>query len=132
MSQNNQPDVNQIAKAFVEHYYNLFDNNRQGLGNLFQDSSMLSFENDGYKGRERIMQKLCQGVRFKQIQHMPKTLDSQPTGSGGLLVMVTGQLKIDKEQNPLLYSETFHLLPTDKSLKQWWVQNCIFRLNTAY
>ena len=31
----NGPDINQIGKSFVEHYYNLFDNNRQQLANLF-------------------------------------------------------------------------------------------------
>mmetsp|Transcript_66495 Transcript_66495/g.105691 ORF Transcript_66495/g.105691 Transcript_66495/m.105691 type:complete len:132 (+) Transcript_66495:91-486(+) len=126
------PDINQIGKSFVEHYYNLFDNNRAQLANLFQGQSMLSFENEGFQGQQKIMEKLCNGVKFKTIQHQPKTLDCQPSGQGGLLVMVTGQLKVDNEKNPLLFSEVFHLLPTDKTLKQFWVHNCIFRLNTAY
>lgn len=93
---------------------------------------MLSFENDGYQGRQKIMEKLCNQVKFSKIQHFPKTLDCQPSGNGGLLVMVTGKLKVDQEKNTLLFSEMFHLLPTDKTLKQFWVHNCIFRLNTAY
>ena len=93
---------------------------------------MLSFENEGYQGKEKIMTKLVNGVKFQKIQHLPKTLDCQPSAQGGLLVMVTGQLKVDQEKNPLLFSEMFHLLPTDKTMKQFWVQNCIFRLNTAY
>ena len=93
---------------------------------------MLSFESDNYQGREKIMTKLCNGMKFQKIQHNPKTLDVQPSGQGGLLVMVTGQVKVDQEKNPLLFSETFHLLPTDQTLKQFWVHNCIFRLNTAY
>eukprot|EP00484_Ammonia_sp_Unknown_P000953 CAMPEP_0197020164 /NCGR_PEP_ID=MMETSP1384-20130603/886_1 /TAXON_ID=29189 /ORGANISM="Ammonia sp." /LENGTH=119 /DNA_ID=CAMNT_0042447733 /DNA_START=61 /DNA_END=417 /DNA_ORIENTATION=+ len=114
------PDINQIGKSFVEHYYNLFDNNRAQLANLFQGQSMLSFENEGFQGQQKIMEKLCNGVKFKTIQHQPKTLDCQPSGQGGLLVMVTGQLKVDNEKNPLLFSEVFHLLPTDKTLKQFW------------
>ena len=93
---------------------------------------MLSFENEGFQGKDKIMNKLVNGVKFKSIQHQPKTLDCQPSGQGGLLVMVTGKLIIDNEKNPLLFSETFHLLPTDNQLKQFWVHNCIFRLNTAY
>ena len=97
-----------------------------------QDGSMLSFENEGYQGRDKIMAKLCNGVKFNKIQHQPKTLDCQPSGNGGLIVMVTGQLKLDAEKNGLLFSEVFHLKPTDKTLKQFWVHNCIFRLNTSY
>jgi len=39
-----KPDINSIGKAFVEHYYNLFDTNRIALTDLWQDSSMLTFE----------------------------------------------------------------------------------------
>eukprot|EP01084_Bolivina_argentea_P196855 337439_1 len=134
MSTQNQggPNITQIGKSFVEHYYRLFDSNRVQLAPLFQDASMLSFENEGFQGKDKIMNKLVNGVKFKKIQHQPKTLDVQPSGSGGLIVMVTGKLIIDNEKNPLLYSETFQLLPTDKQMKQFWVHNCIFRLNTSY
>ena len=97
-----------------------------------QAKSMLSFENEGYQGQQKIMEKLVNGMKFQKIQHIPKTLDVQPSGAGGLLVMVTGQVKVDDEKNPLLFSELFHLMPTDKTLKNFWIQNCIFRLNTAY
>merc|ERR1712154_527513 len=87
------PDINAIGKSFVEHYYKLFDTNRQGLANLFQDKSMLSYCGEGYQGQQKIMQKLVNGMKFQQIQHSPKTLDCQPSGAGGLLVVVTGQVK---------------------------------------
>jgi hypothetical protein len=30
----------QVGKAFVQHYYQTFDTNRAGLGNLYQAESM--------------------------------------------------------------------------------------------
>jgi len=126
-----KPDINSIGKAFVEHYYNLFDTNRIALTDLWQDSSMLTFEKEQYQGREKIMRKLLNGVKFRTIQHIPKTLDVQPSGANGLMIMTTGELKVDSEVNALKYGETFHLLPTDKSFQKFWVHNCIFRLNYA-
>lgn len=32
------------TQAFADHYYNTFDTNRAGLGSLYQDQSLLTFE----------------------------------------------------------------------------------------
>mmetsp|Transcript_19215 Transcript_19215/g.30440 ORF Transcript_19215/g.30440 Transcript_19215/m.30440 type:complete len:149 (-) Transcript_19215:356-802(-) len=122
-------DLNAIGKAFVEHYYTLFDNNRLQLADLYQDTSMLSFENEQYAGKKQIMAKLCNGVFFKKVQHVPKTLDVQPSGANGLMIMCTGELKVDEEKNALKYGQMFHLLPTDNTFKRFWLHNDIFRLN---
>ncbi|KAK9062770.1 hypothetical protein SSX86_019960 [Deinandra increscens subsp. villosa] len=37
-------DPDAVAKPFVEHYYSTFDTNRATLANLYQESSMLTFE----------------------------------------------------------------------------------------
>ena len=34
----------EVGRAFVQHYYNIFDSNRAGLQLLYQDVSMLTFE----------------------------------------------------------------------------------------
>lgn len=48
-----------VAKAFIPHYYNLFDTNREGLVALFRETSTLTFEGDGPKtGPAAIMEKL--------------------------------------------------------------------------
>merc|ERR1712039_387184 len=90
---------NAIGKAFVEHYYTLFDSNRLQLSDLYQDTSMICFENERYAGKKQIMGKLCNGVFFKKVQHIPKTLDVQPSGCNGIMVMCTGELKVDEEVN---------------------------------
>eukprot|EP01084_Bolivina_argentea_P250295 419293_1 len=122
-------DLNGIGKAFVEHYYTLFDSNRLQLADLYQDTSMLSYENEHFAGKKQIMAKLCNGVFYKKIQHIPKTLDVQPSGANGLMIMITGDLKVDDEPNPLKFGQMFHLLPTDNTFQRFWLHNDIFRLN---
>ncbi|KAJ6376986.1 hypothetical protein OIU76_026027 [Salix suchowensis] len=39
-----QEQVEVVGKAFVDHYYNLFDNDRSSLASLYQPTSMLTFE----------------------------------------------------------------------------------------
>ena len=48
----------EIGTAFSQHYYNTFDSNRAGLQALYQDGSMLTFENEQFMGMQNIMQKL--------------------------------------------------------------------------
>lgn len=73
---------------------------------------MLTFENDQIQGAQAIVTKLA-GLSFKKVVHRVSTLDAQPSSpeGGGVIVMVTGELMIDEEQNPQRYSQVFHLLP---------------------
>jgi len=51
--------ADEVANAFIPHYYNLFDTNREGLVSLFRETSSLTFEGDGPKtGVAQIMEKL--------------------------------------------------------------------------
>jgi hypothetical protein len=68
-----------------------------------------------------------QTLAFQTVQHKITTSDSQPTPSGGILVMVTGDLAVDGNvTTPLKYAQTFHLMPNGSS---WYIHNDIFRLN---
>ena len=90
---------------------------------------MLSFEDEHFLGQKAIMAKLCNGVFFKSIQHVLKTLDVQPSGANGLMIMCTGELKVDEEANRLKFGQMFHVLPTDNTFSRFWLHNDIFRLN---
>ena len=51
----------EIGKAFVTHYYQKFDTSieqRSTLQSLYQDDSMLTFENEQFMGMQAIMTKL--------------------------------------------------------------------------
>ncbi|KAL2233727.1 UNVERIFIED_CONTAM: Nuclear transport factor 2A [Sesamum indicum] len=98
-------DPDAVAKAFVEHYYSTFDTNRPGLANLYQDSSMLSFEGLKIQGSQSISAKLT-SLPFQQCQHAITTVDCQPSGpAGGMLVFVSGNLQLAGEQHPLKFSQ---------------------------
>ena len=60
------------------------------------------------------------------MAHKVSTLDAQPNPNGGAIILVTGQLLVDEEQNPLSYTQTFQLFPDGKG--SFWVYNDIFKL----
>ncbi|KAK7826576.1 nuclear transport factor 2b [Quercus suber] len=39
-----EEQVEMVGRAFVDHYYHLFDNDRAALSSLYQPTSMLTFE----------------------------------------------------------------------------------------
>ncbi|KAG2331688.1 hypothetical protein Bca52824_002868 [Brassica carinata] len=84
-------DPDAVAKAFVEHYYSTSDNDRVGLGGLYQEASMPTFE--GHK---------IQGVQSIQFKHNISTVDCQPSGPAScMLVFVSGNLQLASEEHAL-------------------------------
>ncbi|CAN1165843.1 Nuclear transport factor 2B [Linum perenne] len=123
-----EEQVEMVGKAFVDHYYHLFDTNRTSLASLYQPSSMLTFEGQKMVGVEQITAKL-NGMPFDHCKHLVSTIDSQaaPPATGGVVVFVSGSLQLFGEEHPLRFSQMFHLLPTQNG--SFFVQNDIFRLN---
>ncbi|KAH3666058.1 hypothetical protein OGAPHI_004247 [Ogataea philodendri] len=112
-------DFNALAQQFCSFYYDQFDKDRSQLGNLY--SSQI-------QGARNIIEKLV-ALGFNKVAHRISTLDAQPASENGdVLVMVTGELLIDEEQNSQRYSQVFHLIPDAGS---YYVLNDIFRLNYA-
>lgn len=86
---------------------------------------MLTFETSQVQGAKDIIEKLT-SLPFQKVAHRITTLDAQPASTNGdVIVMVTGELLIDEEQNPQRYSQVFHLIPDGGS---YFVFNDIFRL----
>merc|ERR1712194_36052 len=111
--------------AFAQHYYQLFDTNREGLAALFLNESMMTFEGEQSAGTERIMQKL-RSLSFTKVKHAITKCDCQPNPfNGGVIVSVLGTMLVNDESNALNFSEIFHLAPHDKS---YVIVNNIFRL----
>ncbi|ESQ34132.1 hypothetical protein EUTSA_v10008965mg [Eutrema salsugineum] len=122
-------DPDAISKAFVEHYYSTFDANRAGLVSLYQEGSMLTFEGQKIQGSQNIVAKLT-SLPFQQCKHNITTVDCQPSGpAGGMVVFVSGNLQLAGEQHALKFSQMFHLMPTAQG--SYYVHNDIFRLNYA-
>jgi hypothetical protein len=119
------PNPLDVGNAFVSHFYTLFDTNLAQLVNLFQDTSMLTFESKQFLGRDAIMGHL---MNFgSQVRHQYQTVDAQPTFNGGILILVTGNIYINSP-NPVRYSDVFHLLPIQGGTG-YWCYNMVIRLN---
>lgn len=121
------PNFEMIAKQFVEQYYQLFDQPaqlRRKLQCMYHASAMLIFEDDCRQGPVNIIEKLST-LPFQAIQHIVTKLDSMPTANGGVLIMVSGQLKAD-EDKPLSYSHVFNL---HREAESYTIINEIFRLS---
>ncbi|PSS28594.1 Nuclear transport factor 2 like [Actinidia chinensis var. chinensis] len=69
-------DPDAVVKAFVEHYYTTFDSIREGLANLYQELSMLTFEGQNTQGSQSIVAKLT-SLPFQKCQHAITAVDCQ-------------------------------------------------------
>eukprot|EP00483_Globobulimina_turgida_P008872 UN08890 len=83
---------------------------------------MMTYEGSQHKGQKSIMQKLT-SLQFKTIKHETKTMDVQPSGAGGLIIVVTGDLFIDESKNGIKFCEIFHLMKENNS---FWIHNLVF------
>ncbi|KAF9955849.1 Nuclear transport factor 2 [Mortierella alpina] len=116
-------DINAIAQEFSKYYYQVFDANRAGLGSLYRDTSMLSFEGAPTLGAVAIVEKLA-SLPLDGLQHKISTQDVQPIDQG-ILITITGQLLAQGETNPQFFCQTFHM---KSDANGWYIQNDIFRL----
>ncbi|KAL8112863.1 hypothetical protein AgCh_020245 [Apium graveolens] len=119
--------VETVGKAFVDHYYHLFDNDRPSLSSLYQPMSMLSFEGQRLEGIDNICNKINQ-LPIGQCRHAISTIDTQPSSfPGGIMVFVSGSLILPGQDHPLRFSQMFHLIPAAE--EKFFIQNDRFRLN---
>ena len=115
-----------VAKQFVEFYYNTFDTDRKGLAALYREQSMLTFESASVLSATAIVEKLS-SLPFEKVKHQVATLDAQPTMvDGGIIILVTGQLLVDEEERPMNYTQTFQLARDPNG--QYFVFNDLFKL----
>ncbi|KAK4158385.1 hypothetical protein C8A00DRAFT_28664 [Chaetomidium leptoderma] len=119
-----------IAKQFVEHYYTTFDTDRKNLATLYRENSMLTFESVQQLGVNNITEKLV-SLPFQKVKHQFAEPDAQPSPSGGIIILVTGQLvrrdfQVDDESRPLPYSQVFQLCQDANGA--WFVFNDVFKL----
>jgi hypothetical protein len=110
----------QMAKSFVQQFYNTFDTNRAALASMYRDASQISFEGGTVQGANNFLQRLSQLGLPPGAQHRIVTVDAQPSvaGAGALLVFVTGEYVGQQ------YSEVFHIVDA----AGMYVHNDIFRV----
>ncbi|EEU47298.1 uncharacterized protein NECHADRAFT_67151 [Fusarium vanettenii 77-13-4] len=116
----------EVAKQFIEFYYNTFDSDRKALAALYRPESMLTFESASVLGAEPIIEKLT-SLPFEKVKHQVNTLDAQPSnGEGGIIILITGALLVDEEQRPMNFSQSFQLARDAGG--NYFVYNDIFKL----
>eukprot|EP00918_Siedleckia_nematoides_P025570 GHVU01055203.1.p1 GENE.GHVU01055203.1~~GHVU01055203.1.p1 ORF type:complete len:128 (-),score=19.80 GHVU01055203.1:195-578(-) len=114
-----------VAKQFIQHYYTTFAADRKSLGPLYGENSMLTWEDERVQGATNIVNKLSQ-LNFAKVAHNVVKCDCQPSPGMGVLVVVTGDLKID-ENSPLKFTQVFHLVQGANG--GYYIFNDLFRLN---
>lgn len=123
-------EAQQVSKAFIEHYFKLYDGDRQTLVSLYKDTeaSLLTHEGNALKGRQGIMEKLCalpkvqhDGNSFTVDVHCVNAQDKTAV----LFMLLSGQLSIDG-QNPLKFAQVFQII---KESNSYFIGNQLFRLN---
>eukprot|EP01025_Chloroclados_australasicus_P022688 TRINITY_DN2326_c0_g1_i1.p3 TRINITY_DN2326_c0_g1~~TRINITY_DN2326_c0_g1_i1.p3 ORF type:complete len:123 (-),score=5.61 TRINITY_DN2326_c0_g1_i1:333-701(-) len=117
-------DYENIANAFIQHYYQTFDNNRPNTASLYAEQAYMTFEGQQVAGNQAISQKL-QSLPFQKCNHKVQVVDAQPLPSGGVIIFVQGQLLTEGETNPLRFSQVFHLASVGQS---YVITNDVFRL----
>lgn len=116
--------ADEVAKAFVQHFYQTFDQNVDSLAGLYQAASMLTFEGTQLLGAQPIIEKL---KSVGPVKHVVKSFDVQPSSNpNAIIVFVTGSIQIGGD-NPLHFCEMFQLCSTGPG--NYYVHNDVFRLN---
>eukprot|EP00043_Microstomoeca_roanoka_P019127 m.211796 g.211796 ORF g.211796 m.211796 type:complete len:126 (+) comp16942_c5_seq1:1017-1394(+) len=118
------PQFQEIGQAFAEHYYSVFQSDREQLYTLYQDDSLLSFEGSQIQGQAAIAEKF-KTLSFQSIQFSCTAIDCQPRTDGTIFVFVIGQIQTDDD--PLKgFSQGFVIAPTPEG--SFYIQNDCFRL----
>nr|XP_001108784.1 nuclear transport factor 2 [Macaca mulatta] len=112
-----------IGSSFIQHYYQLFGNDRTQLSAVYIDASCLTWEGQQFQGKAAIVEKLS-SLPFQKIQHSLMAQDHQPIPDSFIISMVVGQLKADKD--PIM---GFHQMFLLKNIQVAWVcTDDMFRL----
>mmetsp|Transcript_14904 Transcript_14904/g.19506 ORF Transcript_14904/g.19506 Transcript_14904/m.19506 type:complete len:109 (-) Transcript_14904:59-385(-) len=97
----------EVATAFVNHFYQGFDSDPMSLAGLFNPNSMMTFEAQQYGGPQAIIAKL---KTIGTVKHSVKSTDVQPgTSESAMLVVVTGAISIGGDK-PWHFCDMFQLL----------------------
>ncbi|KAF2076867.1 hypothetical protein CYY_001834 [Polysphondylium violaceum] len=112
----------QVAQAFTQHFYNIFDSDRRNLEQIYRPESVLSWEGKVYQGKDAIVKHLV-NLPFKNIVRKID-MDFQPT-LNGIMIFIVGTLAIDGEAKALKYAQTFNLVLHQG---QYLLLNDFFRL----
>lgn len=114
----------EVGTSFVSQYYQYFASNRASLGGVYRPTTLMTWSGEQMQGVESIMGRFST-LAFNQCQFKPEDIDCHPSLSGGVIVVVNGEVLLEGERHPLKYNDVFHLA-SDAS--GWYISNQIFRI----
>merc|ERR1740139_1124425 len=105
-----EPNFKAIGDQFAQQYYQIYDSNRQGLGQFYEAQSLLTWEEENVQGQQQILQKLTT-LPFQQVQHQVSSCQGQPVlGSPDkVLIICVGNMLVNGSQN-VKFTELFQLM----------------------
>merc|ERR1712013_566370 len=119
-------DIDGIGRAFVGAYFEAMSaKDRSKMAAYYRDMSCLSYEGQGFQGVKAIINKL-RALPIESIAYDIKTLDVQPSGCGGLMLFVTGDVMLNAIPNPVKFAQSLHIVPEEASQDRFWIHNDIF------
>lgn len=114
----------EIGTGFIQHYYAFFSSQRGQLAGVYRPQSLLTWQSEQLQGGENIIARF-NNLGFSEAQFKTDVVDCQPSLSGGVLVVVNGEVLLKDERHPLKFNDVFHLA---QDAGQWYVSNQIFNI----
>ncbi|KAG5485673.1 hypothetical protein GH5_06955 [Leishmania sp. Ghana 2012 LV757] len=113
-----------VGAGFVQHYYTFFSAQRNQLAGIYRPSTLLTWQTEQVQGVDAIMARFA-SLGFAEAAFKQDNIDCQPSMSGGVIVVVNGEVKLKDEQHSLKFNDVFHLALENG---QWYVSNQIFNI----
>lgn len=114
----------EIGAGFAQHYYTFFSSQRDQLAGIYRPQSLLTWQSEQIQGGANILARFA-NLGFSESQFKTDVIDCQPSLSGGVLVVVNGEVLLKDERHPLKFNDVFHLA---QDAGQWYVSNQVFNI----
>ncbi|CCW71375.1 unnamed protein product [Phytomonas sp. Hart1] len=114
----------EVGAQFVQHYYSFFSNQRAQLAGIYRPTTLLTWQNEQLQGVEAITARFA-NLGFAEASFKTDSLNCQPSLSGGVLVVVNGEVSLKDERHSLKFNDVFHLAQDNG---QWFVSNQVFNI----
>ncbi|KAG8348394.1 Nuclear transport factor 2 (NTF2) domain [Trypanosoma vivax] len=114
----------EVGTGFVRQYYEFFSKNRAQLAGVYRPTSLMTWVGEQLQGGDNIMARFA-SLSFNEAIFKTEDIDCHPSLSGGVLVVVNGEVLLKDERHPLKFNDVFHLASDGG---QWYISNQIFRI----
>ncbi len=121
---NDMPPFERIGRGFITQYYNCLAGDRNQLGGVYRDNSLVTWSNDQLMGINNVMPKIV-SLTFGRSQWKQDEIDCQPMQNNGIFMVIQGQVRMENEEHPLRYNDVQILMQDQRG---WYIQHQIFRI----